>query len=139
MSLAFRWRGGLQCAGLVTAACFGGLVLAQPGKLLLTGGVSGVDGAAGGGLTPWAVIGGPATDEHWGATAFVSTASTQGYRLQVQGLAVGWRDRLEVSLARQDLATGSSLAPLGLTGFAPASGHPGPEAAGGRRRRAGRR
>ena len=31
-------------------------------KLLLTGGVSSIDGAAGGGLTPWAVIGSNATD-----------------------------------------------------------------------------
>ena len=30
---------------------------AGTGKLLLTGGISSIDGAAGGGLTPWAVIG----------------------------------------------------------------------------------
>ena len=39
------------------------------GKLLLTGGVSSIDGAAGGGLTPWAVTGGYATQDQWGATA----------------------------------------------------------------------
>ena len=44
----------------VTAlAC--GLAQADTGKLLLTGGVSSIDGAAGGGLTPWAVIGSNAT------------------------------------------------------------------------------
>ncbi|TAN00662.1 MAG: DUF3034 family protein, partial [Rhodanobacteraceae bacterium] len=31
------------------------------GKLLLTGGVTSISGAAGGGLTPWAVIGGYGT------------------------------------------------------------------------------
>ncbi|MDP3170098.1 MAG: DUF3034 family protein, partial [Polaromonas sp.] len=35
---------------------------AETGKLLLTGGVSSIDGAAGGGLTPWAVIGSNATE-----------------------------------------------------------------------------
>ncbi len=102
---------------LAFTACTCGAALAQPGKLLLTGGVSSVDGAAGGGITPWAVIGGPATDDQWAATAFASVASTRDFRLAVQGLALGWGDRLEVSLARQDLDTGQSLAPLGLAGL----------------------
>ena len=71
------------------------------GKLLLTGGVSSIDGAAGGGLTPWAVTGSYATDGEWGATAFVTRASTQDYGLTTYGAAVGFRDRVEVSLARQ--------------------------------------
>jgi hypothetical protein len=40
----------------------GGAIAAGDGKLLLTGGVSSIDGAAGGGLTPWAVTGSYATD-----------------------------------------------------------------------------
>lgn len=47
---------------------------AERGKLLLTGGVSTIDGAAGGGLTPWAVTGSYATDGENGATAFVTAA-----------------------------------------------------------------
>ena len=74
---------------------------AGEGKLLLTGGVSSIDGAAGGGLTPWAVTGSYATDGEWGATAFVTRASTQDYGLTTYGAAVGFRDRVEVSLARQ--------------------------------------
>ena len=35
---------------------------ADTGKLLLTGGVSTVEGAAGGGISPWAVIGSQATE-----------------------------------------------------------------------------
>jgi hypothetical protein len=71
------------------------------GKLLLTGGVSSIDGAAGGGLTPWAVIGSYATSGETGATAFVTRASTQDYGLTTVGAAVGFKDRVEVSLARQ--------------------------------------
>ena len=74
---------------------------AGDGKLLLTGGVSSIDGAAGGGLTPWAVTGSYATDGEWGATAFVTRVSTQDYGLTTYGAAVGFRDRVEVSLARQ--------------------------------------
>jgi hypothetical protein len=71
------------------------------GKLLLTGGVSSIDGAAGGGLTPWAVTGSYATDGEWGATAFVTRATTQDYGLTTVGAAIGIRDRVEVSFARQ--------------------------------------
>jgi hypothetical protein len=71
------------------------------GKLLLTGGVSSIDGAAGGGLTPWAVIGSYASDGEVGATAFATRAHTQDYGLTTYGAALGWRDRVEVSLARQ--------------------------------------
>ena len=39
-------------------------------------GVTSIDGAAGGGLTPWAVIGSNATEGQWGATATASVVST---------------------------------------------------------------
>ena len=72
------------------------------GKLLLTGGVSSIDGAAGGGLTPWAVIGGYATEGEFGGTAFITRATTQNYALTAWGAAVGFHDRFELSLARQE-------------------------------------
>jgi hypothetical protein len=71
------------------------------GKLLLTGGMSSLDGAAGGGLTPWAVIGSYATDGEYGATAFATRVRTQDYALTSYGAAVGIADRVELSLARQ--------------------------------------
>jgi hypothetical protein len=40
-------------AGVLALLCAG--AQADTGKLLLTGGVSSIEGAAGGGLTPWAV------------------------------------------------------------------------------------
>lgn len=90
---------------------------ADKGKLLLTGGVSSIDGAAGGGLTPWAVIGSYATRGQIGATAHITAASTQNYNLTTYGVAVGWNERLELSLAKQDFNAGDNLAPLGLTGL----------------------
>ena len=103
---------------LLAIALLSAPVLAQSGgKLLLTGGVSSIDGAAGGGLTPWAVTGSYATAGEVGATAFVTRAKTGNYGLWTYGAAVSAWDRVEISLARQDLDTESNLAPLGLDGL----------------------
>jgi hypothetical protein len=102
---------------LLAAALLGTSALAQSGKLLLTGGVSSIDGAAGGGLTPWAVTGSYATAGEVGATAFVTRAKTGDYGLLAYGAAVAFHDRVEVSLAKQDFDTESNLAPLGLDGL----------------------
>lgn len=90
---------------------------ANTGKLLLTGGVSTVEGAAGGGLTPWAVIGSQATEGETGVSAFVSRATTQDYGLTVVGAAVGIDDRVELSITRQDFNTGITGTLLGLPGL----------------------
>ena len=52
MKLTFAPHFLAACAAL---ACAGASLPAhaETGKLLLTGGVSSIDGAAGGGLTPW--------------------------------------------------------------------------------------
>lgn len=88
---------------------------ADNGKLLLTGGVTTIDGAAGGGLTPWAVIGSYAAGGQWGGTTTISRAETGDYGLTVTGAALAWDDRVEVSVARQDFDVRNNLAPLGLT------------------------
>lgn len=80
------------------------------GKLLATGGVSQVEGAGGGGLTPWALITGYGTRDSWGANAHLTYVSTQDYQLNTYGVAVGLADRVELSLARQEFQ--GSLAPL---------------------------
>lgn len=107
----------LAAAALAGAAA---TALASPlgnGKLLLTGGVSSIDGAAGGGLTPWAVTGSYATGQQIGATAFATRVRSQDYALSVAGAALGFGDRAELSIARQDFDTGNNLAPLGLPGL----------------------
>ena len=73
------------------------------GKLLLTEGVSSIDGAAGGGLTPWATTASYASDGEFGATAFATHLNTQHYALTAYGVAGGLDDRFEVSLAHQAL------------------------------------
>ena len=97
-------------------ACSTGLAHADTGKLLLTGGVSTIAGSAGGGLTPWAVIGTNATEGEVGASAYLTHAATQDYALTGYGVAVGIHDRVELSLARQDFDASPSIA---LNGIAP--------------------
>lgn len=87
------------------------------GKLLLTGGVSTIDGAAGGGLTPWAVTGSYAAAGEWGATTYTTTVRTGDYGLTGYGAAASWSDRVEASIARQDFDTRNNLAALGLCGL----------------------
>ena len=97
-------------------ACSTGLAHADTGKLLLTGGVSTIAGSAGGGLTPWAVIGTNATEGEVGASAYLTHAATQDYALTGYGVAIGIHDRVELSLARQDFDASPSIA---LNGIAP--------------------
>jgi len=93
--------------------------LAASDKLLLTGGVTQLEGAAGGGLTPWAVIAGYGTRDQIGASAFYTDVRSQDYTLGTGGVAVGLWDRVELSYARQRFNTRDVGGALGLgTGFA---------------------
>jgi Protein of unknown function (DUF3034) len=100
---------------LVAAAAFYSLgATAQSGKLLLTGGVSQIEGASGGGLTPWAVIGGYGTREQIGANAFHTNVRSGEFNLASTGIMVGLFDRAELSYARQRFDTRDAGARLGL-------------------------
>ena len=103
MLTASSWRPPLV---VLAALLSGGHALAADGKLLLTGGVSSIDGAAGGGLTPWAVTASYASSGQVGATAFITRATTQDYALTSYGAALGIQDRVELSLARQAFDAG---------------------------------
>lgn len=86
----------------------------RPGKLPLTGGVSQIEGSAGGGLTPWALIGGLGAGAQNGAAAHATHVWLDDYRLQSHGVLVGLADTVELSLARQSLDTRDVGALLGL-------------------------
>ena len=77
------------------------------GKLLATGGVSTVEGAAGGGITPWALISGYGTRDSYGANVHYTALSTQDFSLDTYGAAVGVMDRVELSIAKQDFKSNS--------------------------------
>lgn len=84
------------------------------GKLLLTGGVSSVEGAAGGGLASWAVIGGDETDAGIGASAHGTWVALPDFDLTSFGVTVGIHDRVELSYAHQSFDTRAAGAALGL-------------------------
>lgn len=84
------------------------------GKLLLTGGATQIEGAAGGGITPWAFIGGYGTKDQVSSNAFYTSVVTTDYRLESIGALVGIYDRVELSAARQVFDTGEVGTALGL-------------------------
>jgi len=73
----------------------------RAGRLLATGGASSIEGSAGGGIVPWAVIAGYGTEDQWGAAAFATRVEVRDYALTSQGVALGWRNRVELGVARQ--------------------------------------
>lgn len=109
---------GITAVCLLVLAASATPVSAQTtGKLRLTGGVSSIDGVAGGGLTPWAVIGTQATEDEIGGSAFGTWVKSGDYELRIFGAAVGLRDRVELSFGRQDFDTMETGTALGLPGL----------------------
>ncbi|MCD7042121.1 DUF3034 family protein [Pseudomonas sp. MAFF 311095] len=88
--------------------------LADNGRLIATGGASSIEGAAGGGITPWAVLAGYGEQHEWGATAFATTVNLPDYRLDVAGLALAYDNRVELSFARQRFDLGTLVHRLNL-------------------------
>ncbi len=90
---------GLASAGVVHAG----------DHLTATGGVSQIEGAAGGGIVPWAVIAGYGTRDQISATAYHTHLGIDDFSLKSTGVAVGFYDRLELSLARQKFGLGTTV------------------------------
>jgi hypothetical protein len=111
--------------GMIAATAFTSAILATQAnaqnsnfttssKLLLTGGVTNIEGSAGGGLTPWAVIGGYGTRDQIGANAFFTNVRADDYELRTGGALVGLYDRVELSFAQQKFDTKAVGGLLGL-------------------------
>jgi hypothetical protein len=94
------------------------LALAAPAaggdRLAWTGGVDQIEGSAGGGLVPWALIGGLGTNDEIGASGFATYVSTQDFSLRSAGASVGVYDRVELSVDRQRFDAGSVVPGLTL-------------------------
>lgn len=95
---------------LIIVLLLGGVLPARAGgRLIATGGVSQIEGAAGGGLTPWALIAGYGTRDEIGVTGYYTQLKLTDFRLHSTGIAVGIHDRVELSLARQRLELGTTV------------------------------
>lgn len=84
------------------------------GKLLLTGGVSTIEGSGGGGIATWATITGYGEEDGIGANVHATFVDLPDYQFRTAGAAVGLWDRVELSAARQEFDTGDTGALLGL-------------------------
>jgi len=84
------------------------------GRLLMTGGVSQVEGAGGGGLAPWALITGYGSEDSVGANAHYTHVVLPDFTLRSAGAAVGLFDRVEISYAHLWFDTEQAGATLGL-------------------------
>jgi hypothetical protein len=108
----------LVLAGLALALAGGGGAAAEElrpgGKLLLTGGVSSLEGAGGGGLATWALVTGYETREGVGGNVHATGVALSDYTLRSVGAAAGFYDRVELSYARQAFDTGKTGAKLGI-------------------------
>jgi hypothetical protein len=105
MTRFFSNRGAVIFAPFLTLG-----ILATPlasadvgSRLWATGGVTTIEGSAGGGLVPWALLGSYASDEEWGGTVAISRAEVDDYTLAVIGAGLNWNNRVEVTFARQTL------------------------------------
>jgi len=76
--------------------------LRNGGRLLLTGGVSTIEGAGGGGLAPWALIGGYGTRDEFGAQAYGTGVTSEDFALVAYGVSANIGNRIELSLGRQN-------------------------------------
>ncbi|TWB38069.1 DUF3034 family protein [Nitrospirillum pindoramense] len=103
--------GGLMACSLPAVAASD---IGAGGKLTATGGVTQLEGAAGGGLTPWALIGGYDTGDQIRPNAFYTRVQSGSYHLNAYGAMVGLYDRVELSFARQSFDTEDVGGLLGL-------------------------
>lgn len=78
-------------------------------RLSATGGVMQVEGSAGGGLVPWALIAGLGSRDEVGGSVFCTRVEPRDFSLKSCGVALGLWDRIEVSYARQDFDLGTTV------------------------------
>jgi len=98
----------------VLLACFALAAQAAGDRLLATGGAVTVEGTAGGGITPWALLAGYGTDGQAGCAAAAAGVETDDYGLRTLAGGCTLDNRLEFSAGRQELHLGGLRPLLGL-------------------------
>ncbi|MGH8228771.1 MAG: DUF3034 family protein [Steroidobacteraceae bacterium] len=102
-------RRALARAVLSTTLLVGACTACAGGRLLATGGITDIEGSAGGGLTPWALIAGLGTADQIGGSASCTRVAPQDFSLDSCGLAVGIDNRLELSADQMRFDLGSTV------------------------------
>ncbi len=83
-------------------------------RVLATGGVPQVEGTAGGGLVPWAVLAGYGQNKEWGGEFSLMHARTDDFDMTVAAGSVAFNNRVELSAAGQLLDIDALSDDLGL-------------------------
>lgn len=92
----------------------GNIDVLKGGKLLLTNGISTLEGASGGGIARWSTIAGRQMPGGIGLTGHITAIELADFGWRSYGAALGFGDRLELSFARADFDTRDTGARLGL-------------------------
>ncbi|MAS09717.1 DUF3034 family protein [Salinisphaera sp.] len=108
MTAARRVSAGLVVALLVGWASYAHAV---GSRLWATGGVTNINGAAGGGITTWAVLNGYASDTESTVNVAVSSAQVDDFGVETVSIGFNWANRLAVTVAQNRL----SVRPLDTT------------------------
>ncbi|MGI2134396.1 DUF3034 family protein [Shewanella baltica] len=97
-SLAWNYVKALPCLFLLlgTVPAF-----AEGSRVVATGGGTTIEGSAGGGIVPWAVINGYGSSDEWSATAMATGVYVDDFSLKVIGASLSFDNRFELSVARQ--------------------------------------
>ncbi|MGI2093701.1 DUF3034 family protein [Shewanella oncorhynchi] len=74
---------------------------AEGSRVVATGGGTMIEGSAGGGIVPWAVINGYGSSGEWSATAMATGVYIDDFTLKVIGASLSFDNRFELSAARQ--------------------------------------
>jgi Protein of unknown function (DUF3034) len=83
-------------------------------RILATGGASQVEGSAGGGIVPWAVLSGYGQTGEWGGDAFGTYIKTDDFDVSAAGISLSYNNRVEVSIATQILGIDAIQGSLNL-------------------------
>jgi len=89
---------------LLALSCAATVGIAQEAsKILGTSALQQIEGAGGGGIVPWATIGGYGSEGEWGGAASAGGVQVSDLVLDAGGVLIGWNNRVEVSFMQQTL------------------------------------
>lgn len=88
---------------------FSNAAYANESRLAMSGGTNSFEGVAGGGITPWALIGGYASKDQIDLSANAQWLDVGRYRLRTAGVLISAYDRVELTLQTQSLSVSSDV------------------------------
>lgn len=97
-SLTWTYVKALSCLFLLLGTV---PTFAEGSRVVATGGGTMIEGSAGGGIVPWAVINGYGSSGEWSATAMATGVYVDDFTLKVIGASLSFDNRFELSVARQ--------------------------------------